>query len=189
MCAVDGGIESEFETGPDVPVFFDSVCEGGEYGTQLLANGSTRCGCIGNRLCDCIIPVVDESLCEVLMSFSHTSSHSKRAMTIIDIPTAFTDAFIAYADEKNDSDDELNIDVSADGRTLHVCTVGPVQTAIRLTTGDGDTVTAEIGTVELVFGPGGEVEENWYEVGTVEITLADPVHAAQHAVECWIQTL
>lgn len=110
-------------------------------------------------------------------------------MTIIDIPRAFTDAFIAYTDEKNECDDELNIGVAADGRALYVCTVSPVQTALRLTTGDGDTVTAEIGTVELVRGPDGEVEENWYEDGTVEITLTDPVHAAQQAVECWIQTL
>lgn len=110
-------------------------------------------------------------------------------MTIIDIPIAFTDAFIAYANEKNESEDELNIDVADDRRTLHLCTVSPVQTALRLTAGDGDTVTAEIGTVELVRGPNDEVEENWYEDGTVEITLADPVHAAQQAVECWIQTL
>lgn len=110
-------------------------------------------------------------------------------MTTIDIPAEFTDAFIAYANEKNESDDELNIDVADDGRALYVCTVSPVQTALRLTTGDGGTVTAEIGTVELVRGLGGEVEENWYEDGTVEITLSDPVHAAQQAVECWIQTL
>lgn len=108
-------------------------------------------------------------------------------MTIIDIPRAFIDAFIAYADEKNEYDDELNIDVADDGRTLYLCTVSPVQTALRLRTGDGDTVTAEIGTVELVRGP--EVEEIWYEDGTVEIMLTDPVRAAQQAVECWIRTL
>ncbi|KLN71636.1 MULTISPECIES: hypothetical protein [Rhodococcus] len=110
-------------------------------------------------------------------------------MTTIDIPIAFTDAFIAYANEKNESDDELNIDVAADRRTLNLRTVSPVQTALRLTTGDGATVTAEICTVELVSGPAGEVEENWYEDGTVEIRLTDPVHAARQAVECWIQTL
>lgn len=42
-------------------------------------------------------------------------------MATIELPSAFADAFITYADEKNESDDELTVDAADDGRALYVC--------------------------------------------------------------------
>ncbi|GAA3147318.1 hypothetical protein GCM10020255_025760 [Rhodococcus baikonurensis] len=112
-------------------------------------------------------------------------------MTLIDIPSAFSDAFIKFANDVNQWDDDpLDLSVDDDKRSLHLSNSEPgFSPFLQLRSSSGGTVTVEIcgsGNKRLADGT---LVTTVTVAETVDVRLSDIPEAVRMAIECWHSTL